>query len=112
MFTPETRLKIDHELRTAETARAEGNEGRARVCARRAVGAALGDVLRRMGAVDLPLSAMDLLWQSGRVPGLSAGSRQALERLTRKVDESFNLPAGWDLVADAHAVIAELGTME
>jgi len=112
MLAPETRLKIEHELRAAETARAEGNEGRARVCARRAVGAALGDALRRMGAADLPPGAMDLLRQSERVPGLSQGSRQALERMTRKVDEGFNLPAGWDLIADARAVIAELEPME
>ena len=108
MFAPESRLQIDRELQRAEDARAEGNEGRARVCARRAVGAALRDALRRKGAVHIPVSAFDLLRESEVQLRLSDRSRQAVERLVQKVDEDFNLPLSWDLITEARTVIAEL----
>ncbi len=112
MFAPESRFQIEKELQFAEAARAGGNEGRARVCARRAVGAALRDVIRRAGVRDIPPSALDLLRHTSSLPGLSERSRLAVERLVQKVDEGFNLPPGWDLIAEARTVIAELNTIE
>ena len=42
-------MKIDHEFLTAEKSRIEGNEGKARVCARRAVGFAIQAKLHSHG---------------------------------------------------------------
>jgi hypothetical protein len=110
VFAPESRLLIDKEIRRAEAARAEGNEGRARVCARRAVGVALREAMRRVGATHIPASALDLLHETKNLPDLSDRSRQAVERLVQKVDEGFNLPLNVDLIAEARIVIAELDT--
>jgi hypothetical protein len=111
VYAPESQLQIDKELQHADAARAEGNEGRARVCARRAVGAALRDVLRRKGAVHIPVSAFDLLRETENQLRLSERSRLAVERMVQKVDEEFSLPLGWDLIVEARMVIAELDTI-
>ncbi|MCI0521552.1 MAG: hypothetical protein L0Z70_15010, partial [Chloroflexi bacterium] len=44
--------RFAEEIRQAETARAAGNEGMARVCARRAAGIAIGEYLQRRGLPD------------------------------------------------------------
>jgi hypothetical protein len=110
VLAPESWLQIDKELQSAAAARAEGNEGRVRVCARRAVGLALRDAMRRAGLVEIPVSALDLLREASSLPGLSERSHQAIERLVQKVDEGFRLPLGWDLIAEAHIIIAEIDT--
>jgi hypothetical protein len=112
VFAPESRLLIVKEIQRAEAARAEGNEGRARVCARRAVGVALREAMQRVGAAHIPASALDLLRETKNLPDLSDRSRQAVERLVQKVDEGFSLPLNVDLIAEARLVIAELDTTE
>jgi hypothetical protein len=108
VFAPESRIQIEGELQRAETARVEGNEGRARVCARRAAGAALRDILRQAGWARIPSSAIDLLHEAQNLPGLTERSREAVERLLQKVDEAFTLPQTWDLIVEARILIAEL----
>ena len=111
MYTLETRIQIDEEMRRAEAARSEGNEGRARVCARRAAGAALRETLRRTSGERIPTSAFDLLRGAREFSGLSERSRLAVERLLQKVDEGYSLPQDWDLIAEARALITELETI-
>lgn len=102
MYPPETRAQIEIELAQAREARAAGNQGLARVCARRATGPALRAVFGRQG------SALDLLRAVQQMEWLSPRSRQAVERLLQKVDERFELSGGWDLVEEAKILIAEL----
>jgi hypothetical protein len=108
VFAPESRILIEEELQRAEMARGQGQEGRARVCARRAAGAALREALRLRGADPIPASAIDLLRLAQDMPELSSRSRQAVERLLQKVDEGFGLPQSWDLLSEARFLIAEL----
>ena len=108
MLAPESRIQIEEELQRAEKARNECNEGRTRVCARRAAGVALRDTLRQAGAARIPTSAIDLLHEARGLPGLTERAREAVERLLQKVDEGFNLPQSWDLIAEARILIAEL----
>jgi hypothetical protein len=108
VFAPESRVQIEGELRRAEMARDQGNEGRARVCARRAAGAALRDTLHQAGSEQIPSSAIDLLHEARDLPGLTERARVAVERLLQKVDEGFTLPQSWDLIGEARILIAEL----
>jgi hypothetical protein len=106
---PDSHDQIEEELRRANAARAEGNEGRARVCARRAAGAALRDQFLRTTGKTIPTSTVDLLRAAEDLAGLSARGREAAKRLLQKVDEGFNLPQDWDLLVEARILIAELG---
>jgi hypothetical protein len=102
VYSPETRAQIETELAQARAARAAGNEGRARVCARRAAGPALRAVLKQTG------SALDLLRTVQAAVWLSPQARQAVDLLLQKVDEEFELRGGWDLIKEAQVLIDEL----
>lgn len=89
------------EFDKAEQARVRGNEGQARVCARRAAGIAAREYLARRGQSVRTPSAYDLLKLLADDPHLSADLRQAARYLTLRVDEEFKLPVAVDLIAEA-----------
>lgn len=89
------------EFERAAQARASGNEGRARVCARRAAGLAARDYLERRGHTVRTPSAYDLLKLLAQDASLSPDLQQAAAHLTLRVDEQFKLPPDVDLVAEA-----------
>ncbi|HET6846162.1 MAG TPA: hypothetical protein VFH29_04970, partial [Anaerolineales bacterium] len=63
--------RFDRELSNAQTARTRGNEGQARVCARRAAGIVAAEYLERLGTALRTRSALDVLQQlraDGRTP--------------------------------------------
>lgn len=111
MFSRTVQEQIAQELAHAEAARAAGNEGRARVCARRAVGAAIRAALQaRTGS--LPASnAYELLQQMQSWPNLPAEMHAAAAHLTRRVDTQFELPAEMDLISDARQLIQYLDSI-
>jgi hypothetical protein len=92
---------VEAEFVKAEQARARGNEGQARVCARRAAGLAARVYLSRRGAAPRTSSAYDLLGMIAEDPAISPGLRESASRLTLRVDEEFKLPPGMDLIAEA-----------
>jgi hypothetical protein len=100
--------QIDVELEQAERARARGNEGQARVCARRAAGIAAREYLARQGIQPPSASAYDLLNLLKDDPKLSADLRRTAGHLTLRVTEEFNLPVDADLVAEARVFCREL----
>ncbi len=100
--------QIQAELKKAEEARARGNEGRARVCARRAAGLAARQYLARQGQSVRTPSAYDLLTLLAENAHLSADLRQAAAYLTLRVDEEFRLPAQVDLIAEAKKLVTAL----
>jgi len=93
--------QIEDELEHAEQARARGNEGRARVCARRAAGIAVRQYLTRRGRVLRTPSAYDLLNLLVEDETLGDDLRQAARHLTVRVNEDFKLPVDVDLIAEA-----------
>ncbi len=111
MFRAEAMAKIEEELSRGEAARRQGLEGRARVCARRAAGAAIREYLE-LSSLPMPAtSAYDLLRYfqlmlssestlSQESP-LSGQMRQVVEHLLAQVDESFALPGQVDLLSEA-----------
>ncbi|MCC6498937.1 MAG: hypothetical protein IT313_01575 [Anaerolineales bacterium] len=92
---------IASELEKAEQARAQGNEGRARVCARRAAGLAAREFLTQRGIRPPSASAMDLLNLLMDDPHLSPDLKRIASHLTLTVTKEFKLPAEIDLIAEA-----------
>ena len=101
METVKPQEQIRAELERAEQARARGNEGQARVCARRAAGIAARAYLIRRGQVIRTPSAYDvlnLLVQDSSLPG---ELHQIAVHLTLRVNEEFKLPPDIDLILEA-----------
>jgi hypothetical protein len=93
---------IQVEFERAEKARAQGNEGQARVCARRAAGIAIREYFARNGTqVRSATSAYDLLNILRDDPRLPSGLKQTVDHLTVRVTEEFKLPVHADLIAEA-----------
>lgn len=101
-------LAIETELENAERARLAGNEGRARVCARRAAGIAARDFLTRHGTRLHNTSAYVALQTIVDYPGLALDLRAAAVHLTTRVTDEFTLPMQADLIADARKLIGGL----
>ena len=99
---------IKAELDQADQARSRGNEGRARVCARRAAGFAAREYLARRGQQIRTKSAYDALNLLIEDGSLSDDLRRTASYLTMRVDEEFKLPAEVDLVALARKFCASL----
>jgi hypothetical protein len=99
---------FEAEIQQAETARAAGNEGMARVCARRAAGAAAGEYLQRRGLALRTPSAYDRLRFLRELPGVSPRAAQAAERLLARVTPEYTLPVEADLIAEARQLRQEL----
>lgn len=102
------KTQIEAEFEKAEEARARGNEGRARVCARRAAGIAVREYLQRHKIRPPSVSAYDLLNQLKEDPNLSPDLKQIADHLTLRVTEEFKLPVNADLVAEARIFCEEL----
>jgi hypothetical protein len=102
------KTKFDREMELAAQARMRGNEGQARVCARRAAGAVAREYFSRLGLPVRSPSAMDLIRDLLALDGLPVPVRRAAENLTLRVSEDFDLPAGMDLLRDARSLAAGL----
>jgi len=100
--------EIKAEFDKAEQARARGNEGQARVCARRAAGVAIRQYLSRQGIRPPSVSAYDLLNLLKDDARLSPDLRRIADHLTLRVNEEFKLPVDADLVAEARKFCDEL----
>ena len=102
------KLEMQIEFDRAAQARERGNEGQARVCARRAAGIAIREYLTRQGIRPPSSSAYDLLNLIKDDPHLSSTLKQIAEHLTLRVTEEFKLPVDADLVAEARTFCEEL----
>lgn len=95
------KTRLEAELSQAQTAREAGNEGKARVCARRAAGIAIGEYLHREGFPKPGPSAFDRLNILATLPNVSARTRQIAQHLMLRVNEEFKLPIDIDLIAES-----------
>jgi hypothetical protein len=108
--------RIMAELEQAIAARAAGNEGRARVCARRAAGMAAREFLTRREVRTLiagqsathSSSAYEALQSLAVFPGLAPDLKEAAIRLTLRVNGEFGIPPGMDLIIEAKKLIGGL----
>ena len=105
-------LQIQEELLLAKQSRSEGNEGRARVCARRAAGAAAQGFLLNAGIADRHENALDSLRTLRSELDLPDRVVKAIDCLLLKVDLDHNLPADVDLILEAETVIQYINSGE
>lgn len=97
--------RISIELERAEAARAAGNEGKARVCARRAAGMAIQSHYReRFGETGRPNSLM-LLRKFLHAPDTPEPLRAAAKRLTTRLRADHTMPFPEDLLQDARNIV-------
>jgi len=101
-------------LAYAAQARAHGKEGRARVCARRAAGWAVGAYRNRiLGAADSERAALSHLRWLRSHADLPSSLQQAAARLTEQVGTDHQLPHVEDPLQDARSIVeAFLGLIE
>lgn len=100
--------EFNREIERAQTVRAQGNEGQARVCARRAAGAAIREYLTRRGRPIPSPSAYDLLNLIAADETLDSTLRQTALNLATRVTEDFRLPIDVDLISEAHRLATML----
>lgn len=100
--------EVQAELEKAAQARARGNEGQARVCARRAAGIAVREYLRRRGIRPPSTSAYDLINLVREDPRTHPDLKRIAGHLTLRVNEEFRLPIDVDLIAEAEEFCARL----
>lgn len=103
-----TWAEVDGELASARHWRRGGNEGRARVCARRAAGWAVGIYRQAQGQpVDDDNAYQALRWLQG-AEDVDVDVRAAALRLATRVREDFSYPFEEDPIEDAARIVAAL----
>jgi hypothetical protein len=90
-----------NEMNMAVLSRRNGNEGRARVCARRAAGIVVSIYLHRNNLLDPGLNAYERLKYFVSLVQVDEKIRSVAAHFLTQVDSEFNLPAEIDLIEDA-----------
>lgn len=112
MSVEDWKLDFEAELQRAESARRSGNEGQARVCARRAAGLLSRQYLRRRSFPVEGYSAYDLIAVLQEQPSLPEGVRAILAHLRARVEPGGVLPLPVDLIAETRRLPALLGMVD
>lgn len=114
MANPQTIQKISHELTQAAQARADGNEGRSRVCARRAAGWAIEAYLKDKGEPQPTPNAFKLIRHFATLSGHTDKVYTILHHLTVKLEkdsedsDAYYPVEGVDLIDEARWLAEEL----
>ena len=104
------KLQVKEELLLAKQSRLEGNEGRARVCARRAAGAAVKEHLIKTGINKEQNNAIQSLLILAQIETLPARVQEAVDWLVQRVNQDHKLPPEVDLIHEAGIVIKYIET--
>ena len=102
------KIQLHNEFRMAQEALDVKNQGRMRVCARRAAGISIREYLIERGIKPPSVSAYELLKYLEEMDDTPADLRQASAYLRLRVTEEFRLPIDVDLVAEAKKIISAL----
>lgn len=102
------RTKCQLELTQAELARRKGNEGMARVCARRAAGHIIRTYFESQGKHPPAAGAYQLLRGLSEEAGVSEGVRQVAHQFTLPITFEHELPVDTDLIEDVRWLAHEL----
>lgn len=100
--------RIEHELGTARAALRSGNDGKARVCARRAVGQALTWFLSHHPLAGWGADAIGQLRHLRDEPTFPQDVRGAAARLTAKVSERGTDQFTKDPIGDGELIICHI----
>jgi hypothetical protein len=96
------------EIERAMTARQAGNEGMARVCARRATGHIIGEYFSRLGIFASGPSAYNRLQALIALPQASKRVKAIAMNFLVRITPEHTLPVDVDLVAEASRLAKEL----
>ena len=105
MDPKKAQIQIREELLLAKQSRLEGNEGRARVCARRAAGVAVKLFLDREGLLNGSENALQALERLHGQSDLPPRVESAANRLIQRVDQNYSLPLEIDLIKEAKIIL-------
>ncbi len=100
--------QIEKELAVAREAVKAGNDGKARVCVRRAAGQAITWYLSKHSKSTWGTDALTQLKQLKDDPSFSQVCRDAAMRLTTKVSDQFSYQFTTDPLDDAQIIIREI----
>jgi alpha-beta hydrolase superfamily lysophospholipase len=100
--------RIEQELAAAEAAWRDANEGKARVCARRAIALATEAWLARLPVAPWRGDAMEHLRQIQQAASFPLPIRQAAERLGTTVSRRHAAPFSTDPISDARVIVEYL----
>jgi hypothetical protein len=94
-------ISFQHEINNARQARAQMNEGKSRVCSRRAAGIVAKKYLSDKNA-DIQLkSGYDYLKYLMETPAISEDIKKVVTHFLIKVTPDYHLPIDADLIQDA-----------
>jgi hypothetical protein len=102
------KIVFDQEMEQAEAARASGNEGKARVCARRAAGIVIREYFSRTGIPFAPHSAYQNLLYLKAYPDTSRRVQEVAGYFLERITPDHTLPVEADLIAEARWLALEL----
>jgi len=92
---------IKKELAAARTAAREGNDGKARVCSRRAAGTAIEWYVAVYPGAVKGTDALNRLKNLAEDPTFPKDVREAAQKLLTRITDRFQYPFSTDPVADA-----------
>ncbi len=101
MISSNWQVDFNNEIEHAQVARQNGNEGMARVCARRAAGVVIGEYLTRRGLPNPDHNVYERLQNFNRLTDVDSYYKNIASHFLLKVDLTRNLPTGIDLISDA-----------
>jgi hypothetical protein len=94
-------ILFHYELQQAELARSIGNEGKARVCARRAAGFIINEYFKQMGILTPGSGAYNAIRFLQTLPNVPDDVHKIADHFLERVDKNFTLPDDVDLIHDA-----------
>jgi hypothetical protein len=100
--------QVKAELNLAEAARKTGNEGKARVCARRAAGHIIGEYFHRREISPISPSAYARLQSLRALEDISPQVRDICDHFLMRITPNYTLPIEVDLIAEARWLVQEL----
>jgi hypothetical protein len=103
---------FQNELQQAELARSIGNEGKARVCARRAAGIIFNEYFRQKSILTPPPGAYDAIRFFHTLPEITDDIHNIAGHFLERVDKNFALPDNVDLIQDARWLAQRLLSQE
>jgi hypothetical protein len=108
MDLAQRRVAIEAELLDAQESRDKAKEGRARVCARRAAGLAIGMYYEKHIGHSPIQNAYKLLQWFSRREEIPEYLQQAARRLTVRVTPAYDLPHQEDPIEDARLIVTAI----
>jgi hypothetical protein len=99
---------VAREISQGLAAREAGNEGKARVCARRAAAILVGEYLRSHGVDPGHRDAYGTLTLAASTPEVPAETREVLGHFLTRVEPGGRFPIQADLLAEARALAERL----